>query len=477
MLILFTNFSSAVTACTEDQRILRLSSTTNAHGEVYNGVNNYPVEICYDAIFGKRYTEANPHACSTGNANKVLRLSASTNAHGEIPSLTTLGYQYVCYGDLVCRSTTVSTDNCNQDERLVVALLTESNSHINAYDSPVLPYTKKICCKSAGAPVSCNNNGIKDGTEQCDGNDLGGATCPAGTTGTPTCSSCTLSTSSCTSITTGAKSITEVKWTAPGGTQALLKASKQSKVNLFGKTTGYATSDRFSVDVYKNNNQRAEATNVYTLSPDTSGNVRSPEVTLGDINGVGGTVAGDKVSFDLISRQDANQKRSNELEIIKCDPSQEDCSTKSIETRTTLCGLITNKDQCNVAYPTESIGDSGTVCTQTECIWIDNVRPEEKNCKQRDEGYSSSGQQIGKCDYSYIIPNNAECVDGRMQVEVTVDELQKGTCTCNPLPRSIPCGAVNVAALPFFGTLQLIVALIVIGVVYWLIVANRKKKR
>ena len=135
-----------VAACSDDQRIMKLSAGTNAHGEIWSGTF-YPVDICYDGIFGSPYagTEAEPHACT--GINKVIGLSADTNAHAEIPGIE--GYTTnVCYGDLSCMSRT-GTD-CASDEKLVVSLSSETNAHL-ANDSS---YPTKICCKSKSVVIT-----------------------------------------------------------------------------------------------------------------------------------------------------------------------------------------------------------------------------------------------------------------------------------------------------------------------------------
>ena len=152
------------TSCSDSQRIMRLYSSTNAHGEIYNGAGNYQTDICYDGIFGSSYNGANPHDCTV--SNKVLGLYSTTNAHAEIPSRTTYTTN-VCYGDLVC----ANRATCNADEQVVVSLFAETNAHISKGDDSTYPI--KICCKRGG---TCTPNcaGKVCGGDGC------GESCPPG---------------------------------------------------------------------------------------------------------------------------------------------------------------------------------------------------------------------------------------------------------------------------------------------------------
>ena len=120
-----------------DQTILRLSASSNAHGELWNGAGDYGWEICYNEIFG-----VGGNGDRTCHSNKVVGLDASTNAHAENVSLT--NYQTnVCYGDLIC---TTRLNSCNADEKCVVTLSANTNAHLadcNSSDA----YSTKICCK------------------------------------------------------------------------------------------------------------------------------------------------------------------------------------------------------------------------------------------------------------------------------------------------------------------------------------------
>lgn len=158
---------AAVSAqCSDDQRILRLASQTNAHAGLYTGA--YPIQICYDDTFGIAYTPANPHSC---NNNLILRLAAATNSHAELPDFVNPLGNYltnVCYGDLQCYSTT--NVNCAQPgERVIASLVAQTNAHL-ANDSS---YPFRICCSSQffiNSPVC--GNGVRQGTEQCDDGNL-----------------------------------------------------------------------------------------------------------------------------------------------------------------------------------------------------------------------------------------------------------------------------------------------------------------
>lgn len=134
--------ASAGTCVNDRDRIMKIYSATNAHGALWNDAS-YTYEICYKDIFGSEYNgvEADVHACI--GTNKIIGLSSTTNAHAEIPSNT--GYTTnVCYGDLTCRKV-VDPTNCDPDEKAIVRLYQDTNSHIS-YNLDT-NYPIKICCK------------------------------------------------------------------------------------------------------------------------------------------------------------------------------------------------------------------------------------------------------------------------------------------------------------------------------------------
>ena len=97
---LFTSLVAGANTCSPpDQIILRLSSDTNAHAEVWNGAGSYATEICYNEIFGQQGN--GDHTCASGGSNRVVRLSSDINDHGEGASGTNYNVD-ICYCNLIC---------------------------------------------------------------------------------------------------------------------------------------------------------------------------------------------------------------------------------------------------------------------------------------------------------------------------------------------------------------------------------------
>jgi hypothetical protein len=140
---------SAQTTCSDqNQIILRLSETTNAHGEVFDGAGGYSEEICYDTIFG--VAGGGDRTCA-GNV-KILRLTDTTNAHGEDRDQTNYPID-ICYSGIT--SCNVRTNDCGVDEpteELIVSLSDNTNAHLAADNS----YPVKICCSFEVPPEPCS---------------------------------------------------------------------------------------------------------------------------------------------------------------------------------------------------------------------------------------------------------------------------------------------------------------------------------
>jgi len=144
-IIILTGFISADSctireSCESDEfRVMGLSSSTNAHGQVWNAsdyeYDEYDYVLCCN--FGDEDTDC------TGT-NKIISLSSETNAHAEIP-YPSQGSNYdvnVCYDGLTC----VNVPSCESTEGDypigVLSLSTWTNAHIGNY----VDYDIKICC-------------------------------------------------------------------------------------------------------------------------------------------------------------------------------------------------------------------------------------------------------------------------------------------------------------------------------------------
>jgi len=143
--VCWVELNSADCANSNGKVVMSLSSSTNAHGSLAGQGTFVPVLCCN---FGEGDT-----SCTADN--KIICLSSSTNAHAEAPNLASPNYNNdVCYDSLKdCRIISAGT-NCNtlNDEIPVVYLSTsEAQSYTNAHieDADLgdnQNYDSKICC-------------------------------------------------------------------------------------------------------------------------------------------------------------------------------------------------------------------------------------------------------------------------------------------------------------------------------------------
>jgi len=134
-------------SCAEANTVMKLSSSTNAHGALYNQ-GAYTSYLCCD------FTGI--HTCP--GTNKVLGLSSSTNAHAQIPSLASYT-EHVCFGDFTCYNTAGS---CIAGDTQMVSLSSDTNAHIGGFSD----YPTKICC-SPNLDY-CGDGQINPAEEECD---------------------------------------------------------------------------------------------------------------------------------------------------------------------------------------------------------------------------------------------------------------------------------------------------------------------
>ena len=171
LIILFSTIVSAVnctieTSCNPDNTVMKLSNSTNAHGEIWEQ-SNYDKYLCCD------FTTTDPHSCS-GN-NKILKLSGDTNAHAEIPTETNYDTD-VCFKGLNCEG---AITNCSGTKEIFLRLSGDVDAHIAG---PLeTSYSTLICCDTCmftfsswsvsetanGANVQLNVEGVG-----CDGKEV-----------------------------------------------------------------------------------------------------------------------------------------------------------------------------------------------------------------------------------------------------------------------------------------------------------------
>lgn len=163
---------------------------TNAHGELVTQTNYASVLCCN---FGDGSTTCD-------GSDKILGLSSPTNAHAEAPDLVTPTYNTfnVCYSSFSgCRSTNA---NCGVNETAVVYLSNYTNAHLETPYLTPQTYTTKICCSIVQQPSACTlssatwqYNNVSEGTnvgftvvgQNCEGAHLSIAVYRAGIFDTP----------------------------------------------------------------------------------------------------------------------------------------------------------------------------------------------------------------------------------------------------------------------------------------------------
>ena len=155
---------AADSSCSQDQIIMKLSGSVNAHGALYNNTR-YTADICYKNIFGTRFTgNTAPHNCNS-SLNTVLLFAqegvAHTYTYSGMPIIEGT-YSRVCYGDLKC---TARTGDCLPKERPVISMSSQLNAHLSLSE---WNYPIKICCSSQNASLTLCENGRIDPGETCD---------------------------------------------------------------------------------------------------------------------------------------------------------------------------------------------------------------------------------------------------------------------------------------------------------------------
>lgn len=147
--VFFLSFVSAqISPGSNNDTIFRISSSTNAHGETWNGGGAYGIPILYSDFFGTNNNDlATLRQCTPGAGNLVLRLSGNTNAHAQASGQSPAYPIDICYGDLSCFS---STSACPGGSTEIVSLNSANNAHLEI--ATANNYNTRICCSVSSTP-------------------------------------------------------------------------------------------------------------------------------------------------------------------------------------------------------------------------------------------------------------------------------------------------------------------------------------
>lgn len=149
--------ASAVSAAVcenDDQIIMRLSSTNNAHGALWD--QTYETKICYDKFWDAFSGATHPHDYSPGDT--LLNLYSPTNSHAATSA--SLDYDYPVYHKGLRNCTVWQGETCTKsNKKAIVYLSALSNAHLSTTYSDGF---YSICCSNwietpspTPAPVNC----------------------------------------------------------------------------------------------------------------------------------------------------------------------------------------------------------------------------------------------------------------------------------------------------------------------------------
>lgn len=126
--------------------VMGLSDSTNAHGQEWDATPFYSYVLCCNLGGGNRVCSSQLHPIPSydGPENKIVGLSSLTNAHVEAPQEDSDNYEDVCYDELTCVNIELS---CDEDDypMEVASLSGYTNAHIGNFEN----YDTKICCKKS----------------------------------------------------------------------------------------------------------------------------------------------------------------------------------------------------------------------------------------------------------------------------------------------------------------------------------------
>lgn len=150
--VFMCSFALAAT-CSNDQLIMKLYSSTNAHGAIWND-SNYAIKVCYDKFFTPSYDGSDPHECNSDDV--MMRLNSLGNSHAAEDSNANAYPIDICFKGLEnCEVKPIGT-SCDSGDAEILYLTGRSNAHISTsvIISSNNKYIYKVCC-------GCSPSGCK----------------------------------------------------------------------------------------------------------------------------------------------------------------------------------------------------------------------------------------------------------------------------------------------------------------------------
>lgn len=506
--------------------LMKFSSMNDSHAQNRTITPAYNYALCCNMGW-----EGNDIFNCDSTGNKIVRISVSTNAHGEIPAGTTQGYTNVCYKGVkncgVCNAddaNCVTTKCYGENKVMTISLSASTNAHFGAiYGYPIGPYFRQqiVCCEK-NIPVGIVHY-CGDGTvDNNPSNDYGVVEeCEDGNTiDTDVCNNQCL-------YNEGADAFWSNSW---GGDENSSITLERNSGIAYVRMVGYnLAGTNYNVTIYEEDDSSSNIIESMIVQPET-GEIHAPwTITQTDLD----KTPNDYDEFYFVVKQGdtdiynpVQDERKylalnlGEMPLLTCDQLLNATSCNSaifeIANRTLFNSGVTNcgkslynlTEDCYYAQScyckwnaTRNVCEGGKEARATECG--EDLPDKIGSCGYDSSATSDTCEDDGMLNYSYHATFVWD-IDNAFGTNVTactqkgnnfrVDET--GVCRLDPLEddgvtrysstcvsdeKVIPCpGQV---LLPFFDWLQLIVAVLVVGVIYFLVrkknvqKTRRKKKR
>ena len=350
--------------------------------------------------------------CDSSNSNKIIRLSSSTNAHAEIPDQTTYTTN-VCYENLNCIST---SQNCGDITESPYTPIFSLSNFTNAHIGGINDYPNiRICCTSPSFVVS-SSNVFWSSNETIEISQLD--VIPE---------------------TTSVKMVLETSGLSQG---------TEVSFNILEEDFFLNADDKI---------RHVDNGNAITATIDANGDaIANWTITLEDLEK---TASNDYDEFYFeVNNEISNYLTLNILNISVCED-------------IVICGNYENEvscgnDICQVAgtdAPTNVTCDDPTINCQ--CSWTDQ-------CNFEFESQEVNGTVIGTC--TFVENTEDDCSDGLLSyswITTWTEDLGDKPLECSDGSRVLECPAQ--IQLPFFGFYNLIVAVLLIAIIYFIILRRK----